>query len=222
MPHSVEMPAPVNGTMTFASAIMSPSRSTPLRRSETIMPGIFRSCSADHRNLQGGRQGLQCRRTFGRLFRPATFFCRLGDQKILFLLAGLDFPREPAGSATPAAPGLPGLWMPVFRRDLGALYRAGSPFGDDPVAAADLRELRLQFGLFRLQQPVDVASHREQLRHGKVFDIGRWHYLLRRKKPFGFIKAFAARLQHLTVEYIRWLTLRILVAAICAMTASFR
>ncbi len=30
MPHSVEMPAPVNGTMVFASAIMSPSRSTPL------------------------------------------------------------------------------------------------------------------------------------------------------------------------------------------------
>jgi hypothetical protein len=30
MPHSVEMPAPVNGTMTLASAIMLPSRSTPL------------------------------------------------------------------------------------------------------------------------------------------------------------------------------------------------
>ena len=36
MPHSVEMPAPVKGTMMEASAIMSPSRSTPLRRSFAI------------------------------------------------------------------------------------------------------------------------------------------------------------------------------------------
>jgi hypothetical protein len=36
MPHSVEMPAPVKGTMVEASAIMSPSRSTPLRRSFAI------------------------------------------------------------------------------------------------------------------------------------------------------------------------------------------
>src|ERR1700759_4503727 len=36
MPHSVEMPAPVKGTMFDASAIMSPSFSNPLRRSDAI------------------------------------------------------------------------------------------------------------------------------------------------------------------------------------------
>src|SRR5436305_4512693 len=36
MPHSVEMPAPVNGTIDDASAIMLPSASTPLRRSGAI------------------------------------------------------------------------------------------------------------------------------------------------------------------------------------------
>src|SRR5258708_11399294 len=37
MPHSVEIPAPVNGRMVEASAIMAPSPSTPLRRSGAIM-----------------------------------------------------------------------------------------------------------------------------------------------------------------------------------------
>ncbi|GEC54949.1 hypothetical protein BEL01nite_39920 [Bradyrhizobium elkanii] len=37
MPHSVEMPAPVNGTMDDASAIMLPSSSTPLRKSFAII-----------------------------------------------------------------------------------------------------------------------------------------------------------------------------------------
>src|SRR5207244_6645658 len=36
LPHSVEMPAPGKGTMMEAPAIMSPSRSTPLRRSFAI------------------------------------------------------------------------------------------------------------------------------------------------------------------------------------------
>ena len=36
MPHSVEMPAPVKGTIVDASAIMLPSCSTPLRRSDAI------------------------------------------------------------------------------------------------------------------------------------------------------------------------------------------
>src|SRR6201747_1820308 len=36
IPLSVEMPAPVKGTMVDASAIMSPSCSTPLRRSDAI------------------------------------------------------------------------------------------------------------------------------------------------------------------------------------------
>src|SRR4051794_17317990 len=36
IPHSVEMPAPVNGTIEDASAIMLPSASTPLRRSGAI------------------------------------------------------------------------------------------------------------------------------------------------------------------------------------------
>ena len=36
MPHSVEMPAPVKGTMLEASAIMLPSASTPLRKSFAI------------------------------------------------------------------------------------------------------------------------------------------------------------------------------------------
>jgi hypothetical protein len=41
MPLSVDMPAPVKGTMIEASAIMSPSCSTPLRRSDAIM-GMIR------------------------------------------------------------------------------------------------------------------------------------------------------------------------------------
>jgi hypothetical protein len=36
MPHSVEMPAPVKGTMHLASAIILPSCSTPLRKSLAI------------------------------------------------------------------------------------------------------------------------------------------------------------------------------------------
>src|SRR3954451_13596802 len=40
MPHSVEMPAPVNGTIDDASAIMLPSASTPLRRSGAIKGDI--------------------------------------------------------------------------------------------------------------------------------------------------------------------------------------
>jgi hypothetical protein len=36
IPHSVEMPAPVKGTMLEASAIMLPSCSTPLRKSGAI------------------------------------------------------------------------------------------------------------------------------------------------------------------------------------------
>src|SRR5438128_9231723 len=45
MPHSVEMPAPVKGTMVEACAIRSPTRSTPLRRSGAIM-GISESLAA--------------------------------------------------------------------------------------------------------------------------------------------------------------------------------
>src|SRR6202795_834455 len=37
IPHSVEMPAPVKGTIVDAAAIMSPSCSTPLRRLEAII-----------------------------------------------------------------------------------------------------------------------------------------------------------------------------------------
>jgi hypothetical protein len=155
-----------------------------------------------------------------RLFRPAAFLGRSCNQEIFFLPAGLDFARQPAGGAAPAAPGFAGLWMPVFRGYFGTLYRASPAWGS--ALPADLRKLGLQLGPFRLQQPVDIASHREQLGHGKVFDIGRWHYLLRVKKPFGLIKAFAAGLQHLAVEYTRWLTLPILIAAICAASASFR
>jgi len=40
MPDSVEMPAPVKGRIVDASAIISPSCSTPLRRSDAIM-GIY-------------------------------------------------------------------------------------------------------------------------------------------------------------------------------------
>jgi len=47
MPHSVEMPAPVKGTMVAASAIMSPSCSTPLRRSGAIIGNIRKSGRAD-------------------------------------------------------------------------------------------------------------------------------------------------------------------------------
>ena len=37
MPHSVEIPAPVNGTMLLASAIKSPSNAIPLCRSDAII-----------------------------------------------------------------------------------------------------------------------------------------------------------------------------------------
>jgi hypothetical protein len=40
MPHSVEMPAPVKGTIQAASAIMLPSCSTPLRKSLAITADI--------------------------------------------------------------------------------------------------------------------------------------------------------------------------------------
>src|SRR5438128_2064084 len=68
MPHSVEMPAPVNGTITFASAIMSPSRSTPLRRSDALMQGFARGCNLGVTNLKSARRqaGLQRRAGHGR------------------------------------------------------------------------------------------------------------------------------------------------------------
>jgi len=69
--------------------------------------------------------------------------------------------------------------MAVFRRDLCAFYRAG--FSDPITVAADLHELRLQFGPFRLKKLIDIPAHREQLGYGKVFYIGRWHYALRMK-----------------------------------------
>src|SRR5579863_2582352 len=46
MPHSVEIPAPVKGTMIDAAAIMSPSRSTPLRMSEA-MTTVLEDCTTD-------------------------------------------------------------------------------------------------------------------------------------------------------------------------------
>ena len=49
------------------------------------------------------------------------------------------------------------------------------------AVAADLRELRLQLGPFRLKKLIDIPAHREQLGYGKVFYIGRWHYALQMK-----------------------------------------
>jgi hypothetical protein len=69
--------------------------------------------------------------------------------------------------------------MAVFRRNLCALYRAG--FSDPIAVAADLRELRLQLGSFRLKKLIDIPAHCEQLGYGKVFYIGRWHYGLQMK-----------------------------------------
>jgi len=54
MPHSVEMPAPVKGTMLEAAAIMSPSRSTPVRRSDAITGNFRKVCGwADYSTLPG-------------------------------------------------------------------------------------------------------------------------------------------------------------------------
>src|SRR4051812_32185134 len=100
------MPAPVNGTITLAPAIMSPSCSTPLRRSGAIMQGFAPADSqrcASSQLCKAGRpfaipQGI------GLLLRPAAFLCRLCNQKVVLLLAGLDFPRQPSGGAAPAAP----------------------------------------------------------------------------------------------------------------------
>src|SRR3954463_11643944 len=190
MPDSVEIPAPVKGTMTLASAIMSPSRSTPLRRSDAIILGICpdrKACDRCDRSLQGGpdickrRQTLPSAPAFGRSTWPlllglgALLSPWLRNQKIFPLLAGLDFASQPSGGAAPAAPGLAGLWMPVFRRNLCAFYRAGLSPPIAAAVAANLRELRLQFGPFRLQKLIDIPAHREQLGYRKVFYIGRWH-----------------------------------------------
>ena len=68
------------------------------------------------------------------------------------------------------------------------------------AVAADLRELRLQFGPFRLKKLIDIGPHREQLGYGKVFYIGRWHYALQMKIGVSFIKPFGTQLQHPEVE----------------------
>src|SRR5260370_3780680 len=101
MPDSVEMPAPVNGTITFASAIMSPSCSTPLRRSDAIIFGIcpdqkpYDRCD---RSLQAGPD--ICKRWTDASVRPcvrplllglAFLSARLCNQTIFPLLAVLDF-----------------------------------------------------------------------------------------------------------------------------------
>src|SRR3954447_6305939 len=190
MPDSVEMPAPVKGTMTLASAIMSPSCSTPLRRSDAIMFGIRPDrklaigatavCKED-RTFANAGQTLPSAPAFDRSTWPlllglgALLSPWLRNQKIFPLLAGLDFARQPSGGAAPAAPGLAGLWMPVFRRNLGAFYRAGLSPSVAAAVAVNLRELRLQFGPFRLQKLIDIPAHREQLGYRKVFYIGRWH-----------------------------------------------
>src|SRR4051812_44744118 len=141
MPDSVEMPAPVKGTITFASAIMSPSCSTPLRRSDAIIGGCpdLKPCDRCDRSLQGGSD--ICKRWTDASIRPgrstaplllglALLSARLCNQKIFPLLAGLDFPGKPSGRAASAAPGLAGLGMAVFRRDLCAFYRSGF---SDPI-----------------------------------------------------------------------------------------
>src|SRR5579872_5946831 len=46
IPHSVEIPAPVKGTMIDAAAIMSPSRSTALRMSEATT-ALSEDCTID-------------------------------------------------------------------------------------------------------------------------------------------------------------------------------
>src|SRR6266700_7481439 len=50
MPHSVEIPAPVNGSTTFARSIRSRSRATPVSRSDAIIYGFL--------NAGPGRAGL--------------------------------------------------------------------------------------------------------------------------------------------------------------------
>src|SRR3954451_3349416 len=168
MPDSVEMPAPVKGTITFASAIMSPSCSTPLRRSEAIILRIgpdLKPCDRCDRSLQGGPDICKCwtdlpsvpwRSTAPLLLGLGAFLsARLCNQKIFPLLAGLDFPGQPSGGAAPAAPGLAGLGVAVLRRALCAFYRAG--FSAPIAVTADLRELRLQFGPFRLKKLIDIG-----------------------------------------------------------------
>jgi hypothetical protein len=123
---------------------------------------------------KGHIDGLE--RSWLRLSLAAFLSRGLCDQEIFPLLSGFDFPGKPSRNAASAAPGLAGLGMAVFRRDLCAFYRAG--FSGGAAIAANLRKLRLQLGSFRLKKFVDIGSQREQLGYGKVFDIGRWHYTL--------------------------------------------
>src|SRR4051794_36187145 len=71
MPHSVEMPAPVKGTMVAAAAIMSPSCSTPLRRSGAITDDDPKVCAAMIIAQPAGgcaRQPVSLSRRFGDRF----------------------------------------------------------------------------------------------------------------------------------------------------------
>src|ERR1700704_3987996 len=67
MPHSVEMPAPVKGTMVEAAAIMSPSCSTPLRISDAII-GLSEGLTAQ---IIARSVGLHLRRA-GRASAPLS------------------------------------------------------------------------------------------------------------------------------------------------------
>src|SRR4051812_22187144 len=99
MPDSVEMPAPVNGTMAEASAIMSPSRSMPLCRSGAII-GTLRTIVPDE-NVQvrwrcpwprsrSGRVGD----ALGRFVLARFVLLRLGHRRRLRLLCRLAVLRQ--------------------------------------------------------------------------------------------------------------------------------
>src|SRR3978361_573695 len=94
MPHSVEMPAPVNGTIDDASAIKLPSASTPLRRSGAItgIPDLVKR--ADYSTPRLCRLG-------DRLLRRARLFrlLDLGDGSGFRLLPPLSVLR---GAPPPA------------------------------------------------------------------------------------------------------------------------
>src|ERR1051326_10066 len=100
----------------------TPRRTWPARHTQTRAP-----------DLTSGH--VTSERECGLFLCATAFLCRPCNQKVFFFLAGLDFPRQPSGGAAPAAPRLAGLWVPVFRRYFGTLYRTGPPRGN--AVAAD-------------------------------------------------------------------------------------
>src|SRR4051812_39513298 len=214
------MPAPVNGTITLAPAIMSPSCSTPLRRSGAIMQGFApadgQRCSSSQL-CKAGRPFAIPQGVPGCYLPRPRFFAGFAIRKSSFFLPALI-----SRASHPAVPPLPLHVSPVF----GCRYFGATllPFIEPALRGAALSP-PISASCACNSDFFDCSSRSISLRIASSCGPERFFILVDGiifpggVRPFGVIKPFAALLQHLLVEYSRRLRLPKHDAAICARPA---